>query len=94
MVIFGVALIGFRGLLRQALSEKPNSFLRPLKKKGFKEVRVTTMGLYDIGKSHDRGIQQEPAAKLRAHLLWDSPPPARHGKRRSSSARARTADSP
>jgi hypothetical protein len=60
MVIFGVALIGFRDLLRQALSEKPNSILRPLKQKGFKEVRVTTMGWYDIGKSQDRGIQQEP----------------------------------
>src|SRR6266567_556343 len=44
----------------QALSEKHNSFLRPLKKKGFKEERVTTIGLYDIGKSHDPGIQQEP----------------------------------
>ena len=44
----------------QALSEKHNSFLRPLKKKGFREERVTTIGLYDIGKSHDPGIQQEP----------------------------------
>ena len=33
---------------------------RPLKKKGFKEERVTTMGLYDLGTSHDPGIQQEP----------------------------------
>src|SRR2546426_8536606 len=55
-----IALIGFRGLMLQALSEKHNSFLRPLKKKGFKEERVTTMGLYDLGKSHDPGIQQEP----------------------------------
>jgi len=37
----------------QALSEKHNSFLRPLKKKGCKKERVTIMGLYDIGKSHD-----------------------------------------
>jgi hypothetical protein len=44
----------------QALSEKHNSFLRLLKKKGFKEERVTTMRLDDIGKSHDPGIQQEP----------------------------------
>ena len=44
----------------QAWSEQHNSFLRPLKKKGFKEERVTTIGLYDIGKSHDPGIQQEP----------------------------------
>jgi hypothetical protein len=44
----------------QALFEQHNSFLRPLKKKGFKEERVTTIGLYDIGKSHDPGIQQEP----------------------------------
>ena len=42
------------------LSEKWNAFLRPLKKKGFKEEKVTTIGLYDIGKSHDPGIQQEP----------------------------------
>jgi hypothetical protein len=55
-----IALIGFQGLMLQALSEKHNSFLRPLKKKGFKEERVTTIGLYDIGKSHDPGIQQEP----------------------------------
>jgi len=54
------ALIGFRGLMLQALSEKHNSFLRLLKKKGFKEERVTTTELYDIGKSHDPGIQQEP----------------------------------
>jgi hypothetical protein len=45
----------------QAWSEKPRSFLRPLKKKGFKEARVATMGLYDLGKAHDPGIQQEPA---------------------------------
>src|SRR6266853_218915 len=55
-----VALIGFRGLMLQALSEKHNSFLRLLTKKGFKEERVTTIRLYDIGKSHDPGIQQEP----------------------------------
>jgi hypothetical protein len=42
------------------LFKKHKSFLRPLKKKGFKEERVTTMGLYDLGKSHDPGIQQEP----------------------------------
>jgi len=42
------------------LSERHNPFLRPLKKKGFKEKRVTTMGVYDIGTSHDPGIQQEP----------------------------------
>ncbi len=44
----------------QALFEKHNSFLRSLKKKGFKEERVTTIGSYDIGKSRDSGIQQEP----------------------------------
>src|SRR2546429_3224602 len=44
----------------QAWSEKHNSFFRPLKKKGFKEERVTTIGLYNIGKPHDPGIQQEP----------------------------------
>jgi len=50
----------------QAVSEKHNSFLRPLKKKDFKEERVTTIELYDIGKSHDPGIQQEPL--LDSHL--------------------------
>src|SRR2546429_9175445 len=44
----------------QALFEKHNSFLRPWKKKGFKEERVTTVGWYDTGTSHDHGIQQEP----------------------------------
>ena len=29
----------------QVLSEKHNSFLRPLKKKGFKEERATTIAL-------------------------------------------------
>jgi hypothetical protein len=33
------------------LSEKGNAFLRPLKNKGFKEERVTTMRLDDLGKS-------------------------------------------
>jgi hypothetical protein len=33
------------------LSENQNSFLRPLKNKGFKEERVTKIGLYAIGKS-------------------------------------------
>jgi hypothetical protein len=45
----------------QTLSEKHNPFLRLLKKKGFKEERVTTIGLYDIGKSHAPEIQQEPS---------------------------------
>src|SRR5439155_12834833 len=62
------ALIGFRGLMLQALFEKHNSFLRPLKKKGFKEERVTTIGWYDIGKSHDPGIQQEPWTKRSTSL--------------------------
>src|SRR6266568_4798063 len=53
----------------QALSEKHNSFLRPLKKKGFKEERVTTIGLYDIDKSHDPGIQQEPGPKRTARVV-------------------------
>jgi hypothetical protein len=34
-----------------ALSEKYNSFLRLLKNKGFKEERMTKVGLYAIGKS-------------------------------------------
>jgi hypothetical protein len=33
------------------LSEKHNSFLRLLKNKGFKEERMTKVGLYAIGKS-------------------------------------------
>ena len=44
----------------QALFEKHKSFLRLLKKKGFREERVTTIGWYDLGKSHNPGIQQEP----------------------------------
>jgi hypothetical protein len=57
----------------QALSEEHNSFLRPLKKKGFKEERVTTMGLYDIGKSHDPGIQQEPHNFVLPHASLRQP---------------------
>ena len=49
--ILAHALIGFRGLVLQALSEKHSTFLRPLKKKGFKEERVTTIGLDTIGTS-------------------------------------------
>src|SRR5712691_5845504 len=58
----------------KALSEKHSSFFRPLKKKGFKEERVTTIGLYDIGKSHDPGIQQEPLWKA-AKALFDPEDP-------------------
>jgi hypothetical protein len=39
------------GGLRSALSEKCNSFLRLLKDKGFREERMTKVGLYAIGKS-------------------------------------------
>ena len=39
------------GSYAPTLSENRNSFLRPLKKKGFKEERVTKVGLYAIGKS-------------------------------------------
>ena len=53
----------------QVLFKKHNSFLRPLKKKGFKEERVATMGLYDLGKSHDPGIQQEPPGDGRGSVL-------------------------
>jgi hypothetical protein len=55
-----IALMGFRGLMLHAWFKKHSSFLRPLKKRGFKEERVTTMGLYDLGTSYDPGIQQEP----------------------------------
>jgi len=54
------ALVGFQGLMLQHCPMKHNSFLRPLKKKGFKEERVTTIGLDEMGTSHDPGIQQEP----------------------------------
>ena len=33
------------------MSEKGNAFLRPLKKKGLKEERVTTVRLDDLGKT-------------------------------------------
>jgi hypothetical protein len=39
------------GAYAPALSEKCNSFLRLLKNKGFKEERMTKVGLYAIGKS-------------------------------------------
>jgi hypothetical protein len=39
-----IALMGFRGLMLHAWFKKHSSFLRPLKKKGFKEERVTTIG--------------------------------------------------
>jgi hypothetical protein len=74
------ALIGFRGLMLHAWSEKHNAFLRPLKQKGFKEERVTTIALYDIGTSHDPGIQQAPRTKMPATLAALAPCcVARHG---------------
>ena len=48
---WSIALIGCRGLMLQALSEKHNSFLRLLKKKGFKEESRTKVGVYAIGTS-------------------------------------------
>src|SRR4030095_10326799 len=45
------ALIGFRGLMLQHGPRSTPPYLRPLKKKGFKEKRATTIGLYDSGKS-------------------------------------------
>src|SRR5262249_16037723 len=51
MPISTIALIGFRGLMLQHGPRSAPPYLRPLKKKGFKEDRVTTIGLYDIGTS-------------------------------------------
>jgi len=70
------ALIGFRGSYAPMLSEKHNSFLRLLKKKGFKEERRTKIGLYAIGtsttlesnKSHTRNCL--PLKKLRREIQW------------------------
>jgi hypothetical protein len=39
------------GSYAPALSEKGDSLLRPLKNKGFREERMTKVGLYAIGKS-------------------------------------------
>jgi hypothetical protein len=39
------------GAYAPTLSEKRNSFLRPLKNKGFKGGRKTKVGFYAIGKS-------------------------------------------
>jgi hypothetical protein len=39
------------GSYAPALSEKRNSFLRPLKNKGFKKESMTKVGLYAISKS-------------------------------------------
>src|SRR6266571_227198 len=47
----GHALIGFRGLRLHHGPRSAPPYLRPLKKKGFKEERGTTIGLDDIGKS-------------------------------------------
>ena len=44
-------LIGFRGLMLHHSPRSTSPYLRPLKNKGFKEERVTTIGLYDIGTS-------------------------------------------
>jgi Transposase DDE domain group 1 len=44
-------LIGFQGLMLQHGPRSAPPYLRPLKKKGFKEERVTTIGLDDIGTS-------------------------------------------
>src|SRR5215470_3136546 len=48
---FGRRSYWIPGSYALALSEKPNSFLRPLKKKGFKEKRRTKVGFYAIGTS-------------------------------------------
>src|SRR5215468_1450569 len=45
------ALIGFQGLMLHHGPRSAPPSVRPLKKKGFKEERVTTIGLDDIGTS-------------------------------------------
>jgi len=70
----------------QAVFEKHNSFLRPLKKKGFKEERVTTIGWYAIDKSTtleaNKSLYQQLPQNLRrkgvatrstAATAWRSP---------------------
>src|SRR4029453_1052028 len=63
--IFPVALIGFRGLRLPHCPRSAPPDGRPLKKKDFKEERVTTIGLYTIGPctvTVDRRIAPPPAA--------------------------------
>ena len=70
----GGALIGFRGLMLQVLSEKHNSFLRLLKKKDFKEERVTTIGWYAIDKSttleSNKSLYHMPLSTLISKASW------------------------
>jgi hypothetical protein len=46
-----IALIGFQGLRLQRCPGSVMALKRPLKNKGMKEGRVTTMRLDDLGKS-------------------------------------------
>ena len=58
----------------QAVFEKHNSFLKPLKKKGFKEERVTTIGWYAIDKSttleSNKSLYHMPLSTLIAKASW------------------------
>jgi hypothetical protein len=62
------------------LFEKGNAFLRPLKNKGFKEEKVTTMRLDDLGQSttleSDKSLKLLVANGARssglAKILWIS----------------------
>jgi hypothetical protein len=54
------------GSYAPALSEKCNSFLRLLKNKGFKEERMTKVGLHAIGKSTTLESNKSLSGKQRA----------------------------
>jgi hypothetical protein len=65
------------GSYTPALSEKHNSFLRLLKKKGFREERMTKFGLYAIGKTttleSNKSLNQMDPQWYRPSKMEDNP---------------------
>ena len=63
-------------------SRSAPSYLRPLKKKGFKEERVTIIGLYAIGKSttlaSNKSLREKEASRLTFPLRERRGSPALH----------------
>ena len=63
-------LLDSGGSYTPALSEKRNSFLRLLKKKGCKEERMTKVGLYAIGSSTTLESNKSPAENQNRRFLF------------------------
>jgi hypothetical protein len=55
------------------LSEKGNAFVRPLINKGFKEERVTTMRLDNLGKSTPLESNKSHAPLCSSRREWPTP---------------------